>query len=553
MQLFVSYSRQDHAAVRELVADLELAHFTVWHDQELRGGDPWWQDILQRIRACDVFLFVLSQHSLRSKPCSAELSYARALGLPVIPVQVGPVENIRTTAVADIQVLDRREPTVANRLALIAAIHEHGRQRGPLIDPLPDPPPVPFAYLLRLGAAINAEQLNPDQQGELIRRLRECLETEDDDGVRDDARDLLRALRRRVDVTFRHVAEIDRMLAEDAARGAEGGPMGERDQQVGTTSSELPAPTVPDPALTDPGPRTAPSRSLAPPPAEQVALPPPDPPPPGGGDRSSFDAGSAEHLSGSGGPPPRRRRTTVIVAAVALSVCVVAAVLAVALATRSDPPPRSASSATAIPSSQDRSTAPSTTRPSTVSPSTRPSTRPSTTASTTAGTTAPSTTPPTTAGQPATPTSATPDLLAILPADLSGCYASQTGTSGAIASAQCGPSASQPGPSSAWFNQFPAGTDMNEVFFRGIANSGLSERPPDQGCPTAPGYYTWVYRGSTAPAGYLGCGVDSNDQQVWVYWVDYQHRVETGITAPGTDQADLAQLYAWWQNRGVLG
>ncbi len=32
MQLFVSYSRSDEAAVGELIGDLERAHLSVWHD-----------------------------------------------------------------------------------------------------------------------------------------------------------------------------------------------------------------------------------------------------------------------------------------------------------------------------------------------------------------------------------------------------------------------------------------------------------------------------------------------------------------------------------------
>src|SRR3954453_12994966 len=61
IRTFASYSRKDEAAVQDLIADLGRAHLSVWHDQALHGGDPWWQDILQRIRECDVFLFALSK------------------------------------------------------------------------------------------------------------------------------------------------------------------------------------------------------------------------------------------------------------------------------------------------------------------------------------------------------------------------------------------------------------------------------------------------------------------------------------------------------------
>src|SRR3712207_4788509 len=178
MWLFASYSRKDETAVRGLISDLQRAHLSVWHDQELRGGDPWWQDILRQIRECDVFLFLLSRNSLASKPCLTELSYARALGVPILPVQVGPVDNLRLTPVADIQVIDYQERTLANGGELLNAIQQAASARRPLPDPLPKPPPIPFAYLIRLGSAIGAAQLTPDQQAEFIRQLREALETE---------------------------------------------------------------------------------------------------------------------------------------------------------------------------------------------------------------------------------------------------------------------------------------------------------------------------------------------------------------------------------------
>ncbi|MGY1592717.1 toll/interleukin-1 receptor domain-containing protein [Geodermatophilus sp. SYSU D00708] len=220
IKVFVSYSRNDEGRARQLVADLEGARLAVWHDVALNGGDPWWQEILRQIRACDVFLFATSDHAFASKPCRAELAYARDLGLPVLPVQVGHVERLRTSPVADLQVIDYQQPTSAAAIRLLSALGEAGAQRRELPDPLPSPPPVPFAYLLRLGSAIEAENLTPVEQGSLIRQLRECLETEEDEGVRGDALELLRALRQRPDVTYRNAGEIDQVLTEYAGRAA---------------------------------------------------------------------------------------------------------------------------------------------------------------------------------------------------------------------------------------------------------------------------------------------------------------------------------------------
>ncbi|MGY1682652.1 toll/interleukin-1 receptor domain-containing protein [Geodermatophilus sp. SYSU D01176] len=244
MQVFVSYSRRDEAAVGELIGDLERAHLSVWQDRELRGGDPWWQDILRRIRECEVFLLAVSENSLASKPCQAELAYARALGLPMLPVLIGSVGNLRTTPVADLQVLDYRERTLASGLALIGTLQALARDRRPLPDPLPEPPGVPFAYLFRLGSAIAGAQLTPNEQGDFIRQLRECLETEEDESVKEDARELLRALRRRPDVTYRNVQHIDELLTQLASS--------EHSAAQPDASAPLRSPSSPDSANTIP-------------------------------------------------------------------------------------------------------------------------------------------------------------------------------------------------------------------------------------------------------------------------------------------------------------
>ena len=82
MTVFVSYSSRDRDAVKSLTQDLQDADEQVWMDQRLAGGDAWWRAILEQIRGCDVFIFALSQNSIDSKPCQAELQYAQALGLP---------------------------------------------------------------------------------------------------------------------------------------------------------------------------------------------------------------------------------------------------------------------------------------------------------------------------------------------------------------------------------------------------------------------------------------------------------------------------------------
>ena len=46
--LFMSYARPDSLVVNVLREDLERASHDVWFDQDLQGGQQWWDTILER-------------------------------------------------------------------------------------------------------------------------------------------------------------------------------------------------------------------------------------------------------------------------------------------------------------------------------------------------------------------------------------------------------------------------------------------------------------------------------------------------------------------------
>jgi TIR domain len=97
VKVFISYSRHDEPAVSSLVDDLKRARMQVWLDNDLRGGDAWWMQILDEIRQCSVFVFAASDKSLDSEPCLAERDYAKGLGLPSARTQSLP-NSTSTTA-----------------------------------------------------------------------------------------------------------------------------------------------------------------------------------------------------------------------------------------------------------------------------------------------------------------------------------------------------------------------------------------------------------------------------------------------------------------------
>lgn len=221
MTIFVSHSSSDAEVVRSLVQSLEAAGGRVWLDQDLTGGEAWWTAILRQIRECSVFVFALSENALQSEACLLELTYARDLGLPILPVQLGDLRGLRDHAIFAYQAIDYRNPTASAGIALVRAIQERERERQPLPDPLPPAPPPPYEYLMLLGTAINGRAtLSPSEQESIVLQLRQALREEKNDAVRANVRTLLATLRERPEVTHRTVTEINTVWARRPRRPA---------------------------------------------------------------------------------------------------------------------------------------------------------------------------------------------------------------------------------------------------------------------------------------------------------------------------------------------
>ena len=71
-----------------LIRDLDALGYQTWVDSSLRGGQTWWEEILRRIAESDVFVAIVSAHTLNSVACQRELKWALALNKPVLPVAV---------------------------------------------------------------------------------------------------------------------------------------------------------------------------------------------------------------------------------------------------------------------------------------------------------------------------------------------------------------------------------------------------------------------------------------------------------------------------------
>jgi|GEM_PF-2472635 len=94
-KLFISYRSTDTAKVDKIAQDLRLLKFenglpryATWQDKiDLPPASPnWWDSIVDAIIDCDVFVFHMSEASLQSNVCQAELNYAHRRNRPIVPI-----------------------------------------------------------------------------------------------------------------------------------------------------------------------------------------------------------------------------------------------------------------------------------------------------------------------------------------------------------------------------------------------------------------------------------------------------------------------------------
>ena len=212
MAVFISYSSSDKDAVESIVHALQKARESVWLDREIGPGAQWWREILGQIRECEVFIAALSENWEHSRPCRAELEYAQALGLPIIPVQIGPLKSMVLNRLGHLQIIDYRKPTADTGIMLTTEVRVRRDGRRPLASPLPPEPPVPFEYLMRFNSQLD-RSLGPREQEAILNELRTDLYVDGRDEVaRSGITLLLGRLREHHDVTALIQQQADTLL-----------------------------------------------------------------------------------------------------------------------------------------------------------------------------------------------------------------------------------------------------------------------------------------------------------------------------------------------------
>lgn len=240
-RVFISYSSKSKDKVQGLAQDLETAGYQIWFDHKLTGGQAWWDQILEQIRQCDLFVFALTPEAMDSYPCKLEYTYAHDLGKNVLPVLLseGVSANMLPPPLTTIQFVDYCGDDKQAAFRLMNALN-HLPAAQPLPESLPEPPPVPISYIGSLKEQIDAPgSLSFEEQAALVFRLKEHIQEPDN---HDDAITLMKQLRKRDDLYARIGEEIDSVLGNLPR----------------STDPPQPAPPVSRPAEPEPAPASQP-------------------------------------------------------------------------------------------------------------------------------------------------------------------------------------------------------------------------------------------------------------------------------------------------------
>lgn len=194
--------------MKALAQGLRMLHHDVWLDEELSGGQAWWDVILKRIRDCDAILVILSPAALESQACEREREYGAALGKPLLPVMIEQLSSdLLSPELAALQFVDYTTTDQQAAFRLAGALSAFS-PAPPLPNPLPPPPPVPLSYLSDLSKKVQASTLTLDEQLALTGRLRAALERQEH---RNAAVVLLQRLQERHDLYYAVAKELEQL------------------------------------------------------------------------------------------------------------------------------------------------------------------------------------------------------------------------------------------------------------------------------------------------------------------------------------------------------
>lgn len=136
---FISYAQEDLAFVQAVLAPLleDCGYASWWADTGIQGGEDFQLRIVERLRAADLFVLVMSPDSQKSEWVRAELHTAFQLGKYVIPLLYRDCDALGFhVRLPPVQMIDVRRSTaqLAATFRRAAAEEEHLVPRVPIRD-----------------------------------------------------------------------------------------------------------------------------------------------------------------------------------------------------------------------------------------------------------------------------------------------------------------------------------------------------------------------------------------------------------------------------------
>jgi len=89
---FLSYRRDEFAAVRPILDTLHQHGVPVWYDAGIDVGSHWIEMLERKIDEATGVLAILSPGFIESRYCRREVLFADTLGKPILPIVLAPVE-----------------------------------------------------------------------------------------------------------------------------------------------------------------------------------------------------------------------------------------------------------------------------------------------------------------------------------------------------------------------------------------------------------------------------------------------------------------------------
>ncbi len=122
--VFLSYSHKDTEAMRHVRDDLRAEGLAVWNDENLTPGTPSWKNAIeQAIENTGCLVVILSPDAKGSEWIEREMDYARACGVPILPVLAGGDERSAIPfELINVQLVDIRSDYETGFRHLVAAV-----------------------------------------------------------------------------------------------------------------------------------------------------------------------------------------------------------------------------------------------------------------------------------------------------------------------------------------------------------------------------------------------------------------------------------------------